>query len=158
MVSPQRAGDHAPLAGDLHTLSLRPDIGYQLQQDQDLVEIGVPDWIVVTRAIGHDPWNRSGANFDAHTALGVQVVCRLEHGPYPTGTLPFSQNYGAFARRCANFVAASSGCHVWVIGNEPNFGERWPALLPDPDSTADRAASDRPNAGGPDTGLPGADR
>ncbi len=29
--------------------------------------------------------------------------------------------YDNFAKRCGNFVAASSGCHIWIIGNEMNI-------------------------------------
>lgn len=126
----------------------RAGVGFHLQRDQDLVELGVPEWVVVTRAIGHDPWNRSGANFEPYTMVGAQVVCRLTHGAFPQGTLPFSQNYGAFARRCANFVAASHGCHIWIIGNEPNFSAHWPALqedLPPPEADLGRAAEVAPN-------------
>lgn len=118
------------------------EIGLRLQGDEDLARLGLPQWVVVEHAIGHDPWDRNGVAFDAYAEVGVQVICRLVHGFTPKGTLPFSQNYGAFARRCANFVAASSGCHVWIIGNEPNDAAQWPAIVhPTDDGTGGSPSS-----------------
>jgi hypothetical protein len=114
---------------DVDGAFIAPAVGYHLQSEQGQMVLGKPDVVVITCQIGHDAWNRSGANFDALHAAGVRVICRLSHGEFPLGTLPFSQSYGAFSRRCANFVAASSGCHTWIIGNEPNFRYNWPTVL-----------------------------
>ena len=89
--------------------------------EQTMLDAGKPGWIVFTEAIGADPKSRAGRDFRPYGSRGFGVICRLNHGYYPDGTLPFSGAYAAFAQRCANFVSASPGCHHWIIGNEPNY-------------------------------------
>jgi hypothetical protein len=84
-----------------------------------------PGWIVVSETIGHDPTVRSGVDYRHLASREYAVICRLNNGSFPEGTIPHSSRYADFAQRCSNFVAASPGCCIWVIGNEPNFaGER----------------------------------
>lgn len=91
-----------------------------------MLEAGRPGWILFSEAIGADPNDRSGKDYSAFSEQGLTVIVRLNHGYYPHGTLPFSSEYGNFARRCANFVAASRGCHLWIIGNEMNYAVERP--------------------------------
>lgn len=93
-----------------------------------MLEAGRPGWILFSEAIGHDPNDRSGKDYSAFSEQGLTVIVRLNHGYYPHGTLPFSSEYGNFARRCANFVAASRGCHLWIIGNEMNYAIERPGV------------------------------
>ncbi|HXF61087.1 MAG TPA: hypothetical protein VNK95_05690, partial [Caldilineaceae bacterium] len=86
-----------------------------------MLEARKPGWIVFTEAVGHEPTNRSGVDFRQFSSRELGVICRLNNGYYPHGTLPNSSQYANFARRCANFVAASPGCRIWIIGNEPNY-------------------------------------
>jgi N-acetyl-anhydromuramyl-L-alanine amidase AmpD len=39
--------------------------------------------------------------------------------------------YELFARRVANFVDTSQGCHIWVIGNEMNYAVERPGIVID---------------------------
>lgn len=96
--------------------------------EQIMLAANKPGWIVFTEAVGHDPRNRSGRDYRSFSGRGLGVICRLNNGYYPEGTLPLSRYYGDFAQRCANFVAASPGCRIWIIGNETNYEIERPAL------------------------------
>ncbi len=89
--------------------------------EQTMLDAGTPGWIVFTEGIGHDSNNRSGADYRAYSNRGLGVIVRLNNGYYPEGSLPNSRDYAAFAQRCANFVANSPGCKIWIIGNEMNY-------------------------------------
>ena len=94
---------------------------------------GAPGWILVTVGIGHNP-NDNGpgddtrfwANYRPLSDADLGVIVRLNNAYSPGGTLPFEQYYDDFARRCANFVRISQGCHLWQIGNETNHPIEWP--------------------------------
>ena len=86
-----------------------------------MIEAGKPGWIVFTEGIGHDPNNRSGADYRPYSSRGLGIITRLNNGYYPEGTIPYSSDYANFAKRCANFVANSPGCKIWIIGNEMNY-------------------------------------
>jgi hypothetical protein len=81
-------------------------------------------WITATEALGHDPTNMSGKTYQA--PAGSTIIARLNNGYNPDGTLPLKEHYADFAQRCANFVANSSGCDIWLIANETNLGVEWP--------------------------------
>ena len=87
---------------------------------------GIPGWVVITTALGSDPNDRSGQDFSHLSNQGLGVIVRLNNGYSPVGTLPYERDYDAFARRCANFVQASSGARIWIVGNEPNHPIEWP--------------------------------
>lgn len=101
--------------------------------EQHMLQGGVPGWILVTVAIGHNP-NDNGpgddtrfwANYRPLADQDLGLIVRLNNGYAPNGTLPFERNYDDFARRCANFVRISQGCHLWQIGNETNHPIEWP--------------------------------
>jgi N-acetyl-anhydromuramyl-L-alanine amidase AmpD len=116
-------------------------------------------WILFNEAIGQDPNDRSGKDYTAFSDQGLAVIVCLNHGYFPQGTLPPSSQHANFARRCANFVAASPGCHTWVIGNEMNYAVQRPladdlALYPDPDDPFYRGLAQRHNALIPDLADP----
>lgn len=113
--------------------------------EQLMLDAQKPGWIVFTEALGRDPNNRTGKDFRSYQTNGYGVICRVNYGYYPNGTLPQSRYYADFAQRVANFVAASPGCRIWIIGNEPNFSIEWPM------STTRTSADDSPptpSAGG----------
>lgn len=91
-----------------------------------MVEQGKTGWVVVTEEIGRDPDNQTGGDYSALAAAGHGVIVRLNHGYEPNGTIPLPEYYGDFATRCGNFVQNSTGCHIWIIGNEPNLAVEWP--------------------------------
>jgi len=83
-------------------------------------------WVTATVAVGHDPAGTSGADFSALANAGHTVICRINHGYFPNGTIPLTNDYDSFALRCSNFVAHSTGCSIWVVGNECNLAGEWP--------------------------------
>ncbi len=95
---------------------------------------GVTGWVVFEETIGADPGDASGrgAIYQTWADAGFGVIVVLNYGRYPNGTLPTSDRYEAFARRCARFVAASPGAHIWIIGNEPNHPQQQPGARIDP--------------------------
>jgi N-acetyl-anhydromuramyl-L-alanine amidase AmpD len=97
--------------------------------EQIMLDAGVPGWVLVTEAIGHDPNNRTGGDYRGLSDRELGVIVRLNNGYNPDGTLPFEREYANFARRCANFVAASQGAHLWIIGNETNHPIEWPGAV-----------------------------
>ena len=98
--------------------------------EQIMLQAGKAGWILFTEEIGHEPNNRGGKNFSRWSNQGLGILCRLNNGYEPNGTIPHSSQYANFAKRCANYVQASSGCKIWIIGNEMNYHvERPPALF-----------------------------
>jgi hypothetical protein len=79
-----------------------------------------PGWIVFTEAIGSNPADHSGVDYSSYEREGFSVIVRLNNGYSPVGTIPGFRDYDAFARRCGNFVAASPGIKIAIVGNEPN--------------------------------------
>lgn len=96
--------------------------------DSPAEEVTGKGWVLFTEAIGHDPEDRSGIDFTTFSSQGLGVICRLNNGYEPDGTLPHSSQYENFARRVANFVAVSRGCKLWVIGNEMNYAVERPGI------------------------------
>jgi hypothetical protein len=101
-----------------------------------MVEQGRKGWVLITEAVGSNPHDQSSRDYSAWENDDFGVIVRLNHGyhdpdlnNYP-GTIPEhdanSQSYQEFAVRCANFVQHSSGCHIWIIGNEMNHPNEWP--------------------------------
>ncbi len=91
-----------------------------------MAEAGRPGWVIITEDLGHDPNNRNGKSYTSLRDRGFGVIARLNNGYRPNGTIPHERHYDAFAQRCANFVAHSPGCHIWIIGNEPNLRSERP--------------------------------
>ncbi|NOZ06767.1 MAG: hypothetical protein GXP41_10555 [Chloroflexi bacterium] len=94
--------------------------------EQLMLDAGRPGWVLITEGIGADPQNYSGGDYQYLADKGLGVIVRLNYGYGDQGTLPVSGQYTNFAKRCGNFVAASRGCHVWVIGNEMNLANERP--------------------------------
>lgn len=84
-------------------------------------------WVLITEAIGHNPQDTSGTNnYQTLAKGGFGIIARLNNAYGPAGTIPYQINYNNFARRVANFVRSSPGCHIWQIGNEMNFKQEQP--------------------------------
>ncbi len=87
---------------------------------------GRKGWVLCTEEIGYGR-NDWGARSYADLAdNGYGVMVRLNNGYGEKGTLPRSPYYEDFAIRCGNFVERSSGCHIWIIGNEMNVAVERP--------------------------------
>jgi hypothetical protein len=83
-------------------------------------------WIVFTHELGHDPAHRGGFNYRPWSDRGLGPIARLNHGYGRAGTIPRPALYASFAHRVRNWVEASEGCHIWIIGNEPNHPQERP--------------------------------
>lgn len=81
-------------------------------------------WITATEELGADPANTDGKAYD--TSSGSTIIARLNYGYAPNGTLPPRAEYANFAQRVRHFVQASTGCSIWLIGNETNLSAEWP--------------------------------
>jgi hypothetical protein len=77
-------------------------------------------WVLFTEAIGDNPNHGGGGDFTTWSNDGYGVIVRLNNGYGASGTLPVSNKYADFAGACARYVQNSSGCHIWIIGNEQN--------------------------------------
>jgi len=93
-----------------------------------MAETGKKGWILLVHALGHDPAKCPGFDYSPQADQGFAVMARLNHGYEPDGTIPRSKLYGAFAECCAQWVRKSSGCHIWVIGNEMNYAVERPGV------------------------------
>ena len=98
--------------------------------ERHMAEAGRKGWIVFTEELGADPAVSTGRSYRTFSDQGFGVIVRLNNGYFPNGTIPNSQQYANFARRCANFVAASEGCKIWIIGNEMNYRIERPPIAP----------------------------
>ena len=92
-------------------------------------QAGKRGWIVVTVQIGSNPYNFTGDNFTAYSNAGHGVIVRLNNGYGSAGTLPYQSQYANFATRCANYVAATTGADIFIIGNETNLPREWPGNI-----------------------------
>jgi len=95
--------------------------------ESHMIDKGTPGWVVIAVAIGHDPNDHSGGDYTSLSNQGLGVIVRLNNGWNPDGTIPYQKHYNDFAQRCANYVAASPGCRIWIIGNEPNLSVERPS-------------------------------
>lgn len=116
--------------------------------EQHMLLAGRPGWITFSEAVGADPNDYTGVDFRSFSAQGLGVICRINHGYEPHGTIPHSSQYEAFALRVANFVQTSVGCKIWVIGNEMNHAVERPGIQIDW-SRHPSAYSDRPEEADP---------
>lgn len=91
-----------------------------------LSSTGITGWLTATVAVGHNPADTGGGDFTPASSQGHTVICRLNNGYYGDGTIPVVAEYANFATRCANYVANSQGCNLWLIGNETNLAAEWP--------------------------------
>ncbi len=103
--------------------------------DKHVVDYGDgKGWVLVAHAIGHDPDDRSSFSLLDWEEHGFGTICRVQHGWGSAGTIPLPEDDDYFLQRFENFVYESSGCHIWVFGNEMNHSQERPEgeeILPD---------------------------
>ena len=81
---------------------------------------------VVTREIGDNPNDHHGDDFSAIRRRGRIPIVRVNYGYGERGTIPPPYKYNRFAERFQNYVRASTGATIWVVGNEPNHSQERP--------------------------------
>ncbi len=124
--------------------------------ERHMLDAGRSGWIVFTEGIGHDPAVQDGRDYRSYSDRGLGVIVRLNNGYHPSGTIPNSRDYANFAQRCANFVANSRGCKIWIIGNEMNYWiERPPAAGRSAAPQSQPAPSAIPSSTDPNRTAPG---
>lgn len=96
-------------------------------------DAGRKGWVLFTEGIGSDPNARNGGDYSNWANNGYGVIVRLNNAYKPEGTIPYPDKYADFAKRAGNFVEASKGCHIWIIGNEMNFWVERPGAFASPD-------------------------
>lgn len=89
---------------------------------------GTTGWITATVAIGSNAADTSGSDFRSFSNQGHTMIVRLNNDYCPGGTIPVVAKYGDFAQRCANYVAATKGADLFIIGNETNLASEWPVI------------------------------
>ena len=87
---------------------------------------GAGGWVTATVAVGTSTNDLSGTDFTSLANAGHTIICRINNGYFPDGAIPLPAKYDDFAVRCKNFVTHSSGCNIWLIGNESNLNAEWP--------------------------------
>jgi len=97
--------------------------GAHLMQD-------APGWIVFIHRLGLDLNQTGGFDGRKWAGQGFGVICRLQHDFSGGGTIPLPSEHARYAQRVANFVAASQGCHIWILGNEMNHEQERPVTYP----------------------------
>jgi|GEM_PF-959130 len=84
-------------------------------------------WYVITEKIGANPNDHGGRNYKKIADKGFGVIVRLNNSyADEQGSIPHSSKCLNFAQRAANFVHASKGAHIWIIGNEVNMRREQP--------------------------------
>jgi PKD repeat protein len=89
---------------------------------------GVTGWVTATIAIGSNPSDTGGDDFRWIANQGHTVIVRLNNGYCGTGNIPTPDKYDDFAQRAANYVAATQGADIFIVGNETNLAVEWPPV------------------------------
>jgi hypothetical protein len=95
--------------------------------ESHMAEKGKKGWILFTEEVGRNPADTSGRDYRPWSGQGFGVIVRINNGYGSSGTIPYAKHHDDFARRVANFVAASPGARIWIIGNEMNWDQETPA-------------------------------
>lgn len=77
-----------------------------------------------------DVWHDAPADYSALVNAKCRVIVRLNNGYGSAGTIPLPSDYDAFAQQCAQWVAASKGAKIFIIGNEMNLSAERPQGQP----------------------------
>jgi hypothetical protein len=118
----------APAAAPVMKPAYFPDFIYGLHEaggQQIMLDAGRLGWVLELAEIGLSGTG-GNADYSQLAGTGLGIVVRLNHGYGSTGTLPLPTHYAAFAAACQTFVGRSLGCHIWIVGNEPNHESERP--------------------------------
>ena len=96
-----------------------------------------PGWAVFQRSLFSDATVYRDDDWTGLSDAGTAVICCLEWEPGSGGTVPGFEHLPAFASRCREYVQGTRGCHIWVVGDEPNRSSQWPGAAADPHPDAE---------------------
>ena len=91
-----------------------------------------PGWAVFQRCLFNDATVYGGDDWAGLSDAGTAIICCLEWEPGSGGTVPGLEHLSVFASRCREYVQGTRGCHIWVVGDEPNRSSQWPGATADP--------------------------
>ena len=91
-----------------------------------------PGWAVFQRSLFSDATVYGGDDWAGLSDAGTAIICCLEWEPGSGGTVPGLERLPVFASRCREYVQGTRGCHIWVVGDEPNRSSQWPGATADP--------------------------
>ncbi len=127
--APIPAADDAPEAAAAALPAFFPPYIYGLHEsggEHLMLEAGRPGWVVELASVGLDGGGSSPADYTHLSSQGLGVIVRMHNGYEPNGAIPPPAFYDDFAHSCAQYVERSAGCHLWIIGNEPNHAAERP--------------------------------
>ncbi len=101
----------------------------------------LPGWVIFNRSMARATQVYSGDDFRQFADADVGVICCLEWDHDEGGTVPSPGLVKPFLQRCRHYVEASSGCHVWAVGNEMNTVAKWPLTGQRAESIVPRASA-----------------
>ena len=115
-----------PVSALPHIFGVHEDVEHEMAQSMGAA--GVQGYILWSEELGLSTCDGCvGRDYSAGAgAFGHTAIARLNYGYQPNGTLPASDGYAEFAQSCAEWVKASEGCRIWVVGNEPNTRREHP--------------------------------
>lgn len=86
-------------------------------------DAGRTAWCIYTEEIGSDPNNRDGKDF---RVPGITPVVRINHAyGKGHGTIPPPSRHAEYVRRFVNYVTASQGLDLVIVGNEIGLEWEW---------------------------------
>jgi len=84
-------------------------------------------WFLHMAEVGDNPEPHPGVDLRKWSEQGYGTICRLQYSWGGGGTFPMLDKLDVYVERVRTCVQNSRGCHIWIIGNEPNHPNEWPA-------------------------------
>ena len=109
-----------------HIFGVHEDVDHEMARLMEAA--GLHGYILWSEELGLSTGDgHAGRDYSALAgAFGHTAIARLNYGYEPRGTLLTDDSYAEFAQACAEWVEASDGCRIWIIGNEPNTRRKHP--------------------------------
>lgn len=102
---------------------MSPNLLYSLHDRDAHPLIPAGGWCVESIALAENPQPQNWTQIRAD----INWILRLNYAHNGRdGTIPLRGQYDEFAKRCTDYMAATKGCNVVVIANEPNHEQERP--------------------------------
>ncbi len=93
-----------------------------------MLRSGKAGWIMASVNVRTACSDRRKVDFRRYGLQNLGVVCILNDGDEVSAAIPADAELERFVEQCATTVAASRGCTIWVIGDEPNADKLAPTV------------------------------